>query len=270
MIYLVFDIWILDLPDLSGLGSKRLKARNIKLTLEYDGENYHGWQRQPQMTTIQGVIEETLAGILQEKVNLIGAGRTDAGVHARGQVANFKTQSYLPLKNLKAALNSLLPGDIVARHAALVPDDFHARYQAKSKIYCYTILNSPLPSPFSGKYAYFFPHSLDITAMKRAAKFLVGRHDFSSFRGAGASREDYSRKMKRLRISTEKTFVLLSMEADGFLYNMVRIMAGTLVEVGRGKIAAEEVEKILRARDRRQAGPTLPARGLCLLKVKYR
>lgn len=247
-----------------------MKARNIKLTLEYDGEGYHGWQRQPQMATIQGLVEEALAIILQEKVNLIGAGRTDAGVHAQGQVANFKTQSQIPLKNLKAALNSLLPGDIIVQHIALVSDDFHARYQAKSKIYCYTILNSPFSSPFSRKYVYFFPYSLDLLAMKRAAKFLVGRHDFSSFRGAGASRGDCSRKVKRLRISTEKALVLLNMEADGFLYNMARIITGTLVEVGRGKITVGEVGRILRAKDRRQAGPTLPARGLCLLKVKYR
>ncbi|MCD5397730.1 tRNA pseudouridine(38-40) synthase TruA [candidate division NPL-UPA2 bacterium] len=244
--------------------------RNIKLALEYDGENYHGWQRQPRVVTIQGMIEEALAKILQEKVNLIGSGRTDAGVHARGQIANFKTKSYIPLKNLKAALNSLLPGDIIARRVALVSDDFHARYHAKSKIYCYTILNSPLLSPFSRKYAYFFPHSLDITAMKRAAKFLVGEHDFSSFRGTGTARENCLRKMKGLRISTEKELVLLNMEANGFLYNMVRIIAGTLLEVGRGKIAAGEVKRILGAKDRRQAGPTLSAQGLCLLRVKYR
>lgn len=247
-----------------------MKTRNIKLTLEYDGESYHGWQRQPQVTTIQGAIEEALARILQEKMHLIGASRTDAGVHARGQVANFKTQNRISLKDLKAALNSLLARDIVVRHATLVADDFHARYHAKSKLYCYTILNSPFPSPFFRKYAYFFPHSLDIAAMKRAAKFLVGRHDFSSFRGAGASRGGCLRKVKRLRISTEKDLVLLDIEADGFLHNMARIMAGTLVEVGRGKIAAGEVRRILRAKDRRQAGPTLPAQGLCLLKVKYR
>ena len=259
-------MWI---TTLSGEEPK-LKIRNIKLTLEYDGENYHGWQRQPRAITIQGVIEEALAKILQEKANLIGAGRTDAGVHARGQVANFKTKSNIPLKNLKAALNSLLPGDIVVRHAASVADDFHARYQAKSKLYCYTILNAPLPSPFSRKYTYFFPHPLDMAVMKKAAKFLVGRHDFSSFRGAGMSRGNHIRKVKRLRLLAEKELIRLDIEADGFLYNMVRIVAGTLLEAGRGKIAAGEVGEILRAKDRRQAGPTLPARGLCLLKVQYR
>ncbi len=244
--------------------------KSIKLTFEYDGENYHGWQRQPQVITIQGTIEEALAKILQERVNLIGSGRTDAGVHAQGQVANFKTKSYIPLRNLKAALNSSLPGDIVIRHAALVPDDFHARYHAKSKLYRYTILNSSLLSPFLRKYTYFFSHFLDIAAMKRAAKFLVGKHDFSSFRGAGMAGENCLREVKKLRISAKKEFICLDVEADGFLYNMVRIIAGTLVEVGRGKMAAGEVESILRAQDRRHAGPTLPARGLCLLKVKYR
>lgn len=252
------------------IGNKRLKTRNIKLTLEYDGENYHGWQRQPRVATIQGTIEEALAKILQGKVKLTGSGRTDTGVHARGQVANFKMKSHIPLKNLKAALNSLLPEDIVVRHAVQVPDDFHARYDAQSKTYCYTILNSSFPSPFSRKYAYFFPHSLDTAAMRRAAKCLVGSHDFSSFRGAGMRRGNYLRKMKRLKVSTEKEFIRLDMEADGFLYNMVRIIAGTLLEVGRGKMTAGEVGKILRAKDRRQAGPTLPARGLCLVKVKYR
>lgn len=247
-----------------------MEIRNIKLTLEYDGESYHGWQRQPQLTTVQGRIEETLARIFQEKVHLIGAGRTDAGVHARGQVANFKTQNQISLQNLKVALNGLLPKDILVRQAVLVKDAFHARYQAKSRSYCYTILNSPLSSPFFRKYAYFFSHSLDIADMKKAAKFLVGKHDFSSFRRAGASQGNCLRTVKGLKISTEKDLVLLNIEADSFLYNMVRIMAGTLVEVGRGKIATGEVGRILKAKDRRQAGPTLPAQGLCLLKVKYR
>ena len=247
-----------------------METRNIKLTLEYDGENYHGWQRQPQVPTIQGTIEASLAEIVREKVNLIGSGRTDAGVHARGQVANFKTKSRIPLRNLKAALNGLLPKDIVIKHAVQVPDDFHARYGAKSKLYRYTILNASISSPFSRKYAYFFPCHLDVAAMKRAAKFLVGRHDFSSFRGTGTARENYLRRVTRLRISVEKEFIYLDMEADGFLYNMVRIIAGTLVEVGRGKMVAGEVKEILRAQDRRRSGPTLPARGLCLVRVKYR
>ncbi len=246
-----------------------MQSRNIKLTLEYDGENYHGWQRQPRLTTIQGTIEKALAKIIAEKVNLIGSGRTDAGVHARGQVANFQTKSEIPPKNLQAALNGLLPEDIVIKHTVQVPDDFHARYDAKSKSYCYTILNAPFSSPFSRKYAYFFPHHLDIATMKKAAKFLVGRQDFSSFRGAGATGDNCLREMKMLRITKEKEVIHLNMEADGFLYNMVRIIAGTLVEAGRGKIAATEVKKILKVKDRRQAGPTLPARGLCLLKVKY-
>ncbi len=222
------------------------------------------------ITTIQGIIEEALAKVLQKKISLIGAGRTDAGVHARGQVANFKTKSNLPLKNLKAALNSLLPEDIVVKHAVHVSNDFHARYDAQSKLYRYTILNAPLSSPLLRKYVYFFSYPLDIKAMKRAAEFLAGRHDFSSFRGAGTARENYIRKIKKLKVATEKELICLDMEADGFLYNMVRIIAGTLLDVGRGKITAGEVRKILEAQDRRQAGPTLPARGLCLLRVKYR
>ena len=242
---------------------------NIKLTIEYDGGSYHGWQRQPDSATVQETIEKALAKVLQEKVNLIGASRTDAGVHARGQVANLKTESKIPLRNLKAALNSLLPEDIVIKSCLRVGDDFHARYGAKSKFYRYTILNRPLSSPFVRKYVYFFPHPLDTQAMKKAAKHLVGRHDFSSFRGTGTMRKNCIRTIKKLRVTSRNNFIYIDMEADGFLYNMARTVAGTLLEVGRRKISPQDIKKILQAKDRRRAGSTLPPHGLCLVKVKY-
>ncbi len=243
--------------------------RNIKLTIEYDGTDYHGWQRQPRSATVQETIEKALARVLQEKVNLIGASRTDAGVHARGQAANLKTKSRIPLKNLKAALNSLLLEDIVIKSCLRAMDDFHARYGAKGKFYRYTILNRALSSPFVRKYAYFFPHPLDTQAMKKAAKHLVGRHDFSSFRGTGTMRKNCIRTVKKLTVTSRNNFIYIDMEANGFLYNMARTVAGTLLEVGRGKISPQDIKKILQAKDRRRAGPTLPAHGLCLVRVKY-
>lgn len=243
--------------------------RNIKLTIEYDGTGYHGWQRQPRSATVQETIEKALAKVLQEKVKLIGASRTDAGVHARGQTANFKTKSEIPLRNLRAALNSLLLDDIVIKSCLRTRDRFHARYSAKSKLYRYAILNRALSSPFLRKYAYFFPHPLDVQAMKKAAKHLIGRHDFSSFRGTATGRDSCTRTVKKLTVTSRNNFIHIDMEADGFLYNMARTVAGTLLEVGRGKIIPQDIKKILKARDRRQAGPTLPPHGLCLVKVKY-
>ncbi|MCK4262158.1 tRNA pseudouridine(38-40) synthase TruA [bacterium] len=266
--------------------------RNIKLTIEYDGGSYHGWQRQPHSATVQETIEKALTKVLQEKVNLVGASRTDAGVHARGQAANLKTKSRIPLRNLKAALNSLLPEDIVIKSCLLAEDDFHARYGAKGKFYRYTILNRALPSPFLRKYAYFFPHPLGTHAMKKAAKYLIGRHDFSSFRGQATGRENCIRIVKKLTVKSvdnsvtskkipvgsgsncisldsKHKLIHIDIEADGFLYNMARVISGTLLEVGRGKIGPQDIREILRARDRRHGGPTLPPHGLCLVKVKY-
>ena len=243
--------------------------RNNKLTIEYDGGNYHGWQRQPDPATVQETIEKVLARVLQEKVNLIGASRTDAGVHARGQVASLKTKSEIPLRNLKAALNSLLPEDILIKGSLRAGEEFHARYSAKSKFYRYTILNRALSSPFLRKYAYFFPHPLDTQAMKKAAKHLIGRHDFSSFRGTATGRNSCLRTVKKLTVTSRNNFIYIDMEADGFLYNMARVISGTLLEIGRGKISSQDIKKILPAGDRRRAGPTLPPHGLCLVKVKY-
>lgn len=244
--------------------------RTIKLLIEYDGTNYFGWQLQPQKPTIQGTIEEKWKQITGEKIHLVGSGRTDAGVHAIGQVAHFKTQSLLSLKAIQRALNSLLPPDIVIKEVKEMESDFHARKMAKRKVYEYRILNTPLPSVFHRGYVWHVPQPLDLEKVKRATPILIGKHDFSSFRSTGtptktAIREVYRAEWRR----NSYGLIRFEIEANGFLKQMVRAIVGTLVEVGRGKIAVEDFQKILDSKDRRQSGPTAPAHGLFLKEVKY-
>ena len=246
--------------------------RNLRLLIEYDGTSYCGWQTQTRnklKRSIQGILEDTLRKILQEKINLTGSGRTDAGVHAAGQVANFKTGSDIPLRNLQRSLNSLLPDDIVVKDVKEVSLSFHSRYSARSKRYRYTVLNRPFSCALSRNVVFFYPHPLDIKLMKKAAKAFVGRHDFSAFRNADKKAASSVRRVKKLILKKEGDFIHIDIEADGFLYNMVRSIAGTLIEVGRGKIEAGEAGKILRGKRRDLAGPTAPAKGLCLMAVKY-
>jgi tRNA pseudouridine38-40 synthase len=243
--------------------------RNIKLTVEYDGTNYSGWQRQRNKLTIQGVIEDLLEKILQEKVRLIGAGRTDRRCHAKGLVANFKTNSRLDEKDIQKALNSLLPKDISVTKIREVPLDFHSRYNAKSKIYRYTILNSPYRRPLFERYSYFFPYKLDVELMREEAKCLVGKHDFKSFKNSDGREKDSIRTIKKFKISKKGNFIYFDIEADGFLRGMVRNIVGTLLEIGRGRFKRGDLRRILEEKDRRKAGPAVPAKGLCLLKVKY-
>ncbi|MCF6097633.1 tRNA pseudouridine(38-40) synthase TruA [Thermovorax subterraneus] len=242
---------------------------NVKILLEYDGSNYHGWQRQKNALTIQEVVEKAVFKVTGEKVKVIGAGRTDAGVHARGQVANFHTNCRIPVERLPYAINSHLPEDIAVKGAQVVPDDFHARYSAKSKVYSYTIYNAPFPSPLMRKYSYFYPYTLDVGAMQEAAKAFVGVHDFAAFRASGSSVKSSVRNVIRLEVRKASNVITIEVEADGFLYNMVRIIAGTLLEVGSGKLAPEEIPFVISSRDRERAGITLPAHGLCLEKVVY-
>ena len=242
---------------------------NVKILLEYDGSNYHGWQRQKNALTIQEVVEEAVYKVTGEKVKVIGAGRTDAGVHARGQVANFHTNCRIPVERLPYAINSHLPEDIAVKGAEEVPDDFHARYSAKAKVYTYTIYNAPFPSPLMRKYSYFYPHILDVEAMQEAAKAFVGVHDFTAFRASGSPVKSSVRNVMRLEVKKSKDVITIEVEADGFLYNMVRIIAGTLLEVGSGKRTPEEIPLVISSRDRERAGITLPAHGLCLEKVVY-
>lgn len=244
--------------------------RNIKLTIEYDGTHYQGWQVQPKGPTVQGVVEEKLALLAKEPVHLIGSGRTDAGVHAFGQVAHFKTKNQMDVRSIQKALNSLLPPDIVIQEVEEVTEAFHARKQSKSKIYEYRILNRKIRSAFHRGFAWHIPQRLDFAEMKKATQKVVGEHDFSSFRSVGSPTRTAVRKVIRAEWRKGRDGLLrFEIEANGFLKQMVRAIVGTLVEVGKGKISSEDFQKILNAKKRERAGPTAPAHGLFLIEVKY-
>lgn len=244
--------------------------RTIKLLIEYDGTNYQGWQVQPKGATIQGVIEEKLARLTGEPVHLIGSGRTDAGVHAGGQVAHFKTKSRLDVQTIQRALNSLLPPDIVVLKVEEANEGFHARKSSKSKVYEYWVLNRPLRSVFHRGTAWHVPQTLNLREMKKATRSLIGEHDFSSFQSVGSPKKTAVRKVKRAEWRQSQGGLLhFEIEANGFLKQMVRAIVGTLVEVGKGKIASEDFQRILDSRDRKKAGPTAPPHGLFLKEVKY-
>lgn len=245
--------------------------RNIRLEIEYDGTNYCGWQTQKRVSkpNIQETIEKSLQKILQEKIKIIASGRTDAGVHAQGQIANFKTNSSMPLWKLSKALNAVLPEDIVTTKLDEVGLDFHSRFAAKSKVYRYTILNRKHPTAILKDRVYFYPYPLDVRLMQKESKILLGRHDFKSFQASGSRERNTVRRIKKLKITKSKDLIFVDIEADGFLYNMVRNIVGTLIEIGRGRFRGVSLKKILLSKDRRLAGPTVPARGLCLVEVKY-
>jgi tRNA pseudouridine38-40 synthase len=244
--------------------------RNIKLLIEYDGANYQGWQVQPKGSTIQGMIEEKLTLLTGETIHLIGSGRTDAGVHALGQIAHFKTRSKLDVRSIQRALNSLLPPDIGIQRAEEVEEGFHARKHSQSKVYEYQILNRNLRSVFHRGHAWHIPQELDLGEMKRATQRLMGEHDFSSFRSVGSPTRTAVRRVIRAEWRKSRGGLLrFEIEANGFLKQMVRAIIGTLVEVGKGKISSEEFQRILDSKDRKSAGPTAPAHGLFLKEVKY-
>lgn len=246
--------------------------KRIKLTVSYDGTDYNGWQIQTEpkgVKTIQGVIEEGLNKLTGEKIKVVAAGRTDAGVHALGQVVHFDTNSTIPVDRYPKALESVLPLDIVAVKAELVDESFHARYSAKGKTYHYTIDLGVSPHVFWRRFAYHHPFPLNIDAMQEAAKLLIGTYDFTSFCASGSSVKDFTRTITSSRIWQEGQFLHFQVSGNGFLYNMVRIMVGTLLEVGKGKIAPKEITNIIEAKSRDAAGPTLPPQGLCLVEVKY-
>jgi len=243
--------------------------RNIKLTIRYDGTRYAGWQSQRNAKTVQETIERAIKALTREKVNLIGSGRTDSGVHAMGQVANFKTRSKLPLKNIEMGLNSILPEDILVCGAEEVDLKFNAQTYAKDKIYRYTISNTDFVDPFLRAFAARCFYRLNTREMKRATAFLLGSHDFRSFRTEGGRKDNTVRTIKRIKIEKDGDMIYIDIEANGFLYNMARSVVGTLIEVGRGKIKADSVKEILAMKDRKFCGPTAPAKGLCLMKVRY-
>lgn len=244
--------------------------RNIRLTLEYDGTFYHGWQRQKNALSIQEVIETGLARITGETVRLTGSGRTDAGVHALGQVANFATRSAVPLRAFLHGLNSLLPLDIAVLQAEEVPLAFHARYGALSKTYEYRILNRPVRSPLNRLHAWWLASCLDVAAMQQAAAILIGEHDFFAFRAAGSRPGPAVRRVQEAVWRTQpEGWLTFTISANGFLRGMVRSLVGTLVEIGKGKYPPEHLGMVLEKRDRRLAGPTAPPQGLFLVKVVY-
>jgi tRNA pseudouridine38-40 synthase len=245
---------------------------NLKITVQYDGTRYAGWQTQKgnkQKKGIQEILESTLQGILQEKIRLIGSGRTDAGVHAKAQIANFKTNSKIPPKNLQKALNTLLPKDIIISDIKEVPLYFHSRFAAKSKLYRYQILNRSYSDPFLEDYAYFYHQPLDVKFMRQEAQCLVGKHDFASFQASSKTKKRSIRTIKSLKITRRGDLICIEVKADGFLYNMVRSITGTLIEIGRNRFKKGDLKRILLAKDRKLAGPTVPSKGLFLIKVGY-
>ncbi|EYE87729.1 tRNA pseudouridine synthase A [Fervidicella metallireducens AeB] len=243
--------------------------RNIKLTIEYDGSSYFGWQRQPNKISIEAIIEETIQDLTKEDIKLIGSSRTDSGVHAKGQVANFITECKIPVFKIPSALNSKLPIDIVILDAEEVPLDFHARYSSVGKRYSYTILNRITPPALYKNYVAHCKYDLDFEKMKKASKYFLGTHDFSAFKSTGSSVKTSIRTISDIELIKDEEIIKLYIEGDGFLYNMVRIIAGTLIDVGRGRISCDSIEDIIRSKDRKRAGQTAPASGLCLERVYY-
>lgn len=243
--------------------------RNIKLTIEYDGKEFHGWQKQPNKLNIQGTIEKVLEEITGEKIELYASGRTDAGVHSFGQVANFKTESQIPIEKIPVAINSKIKKSIVIKKAEEVELNFHSRYNCKRKTYYYIINNSKEGSAIYRNLSYHFPIPLAVSKMQQAAKYFEGEHDFKAFKASGTSSKSSVRTIYEANVLTENDNVIIALTGNGFLYNMVRIIAGTLVEVGTGKIEPDEIPEIIESKDRKRAGKTLPPYGLYLMKVEY-
>lgn len=243
--------------------------RNVKLIVEYDGNNYAGWQRQNNAVGIQQIIEEAIKSLTGESVNVIGSSRTDSGVHARGFVCNFKTGSNIPAGNFRDALNNKLPEDVVIHESQEMPLDFHSRFDAKGKRYAYTILNSKQRVAIGRHYSYQCRQELDEKLMQSAAKYFLGTHDFSAFRTMGSSVKTSVRTITELTVERRDKYITVSVSADGFLYNMVRIITGTLIDAGRGRISPEDIPGIIESKDRNRAGRCIPGKGLCLEEVFY-
>jgi len=246
-------------------------CRNIKLTLAYDGTAYHGWQVQcaQHEPTVQGMLEKSLSVLTREHVRIEGAGRTDAGVHAMGQAASFLTGSRIPIEAFPAAINSVLPKDIVVTNAQEMPLDFNARFSAKGKSYRYQIYHRKYPDPFLRNFAFHYPYPLDTDVMEQAAHQYIGKFDWRSFCASGSGRKEFVRTVVKSQIRLDGPMVLFEVTANGFLYNMVRVMVGTLLLAGRGKIKPGMVRDIILAQERKHAGPTVPSHGLYLVEVIY-
>jgi tRNA pseudouridine38-40 synthase len=243
--------------------------RNVRVRLAYDGSRFYGWQRQEGFESVQEALEDALQALLGERIVVHGSGRTDTGVHALGQTASFHVETSLSDHRLLHALNAHLAEGVVLEALETCPDDFHAQKSARGKRYLYLVQNSAFRPAFGRAFRHWVPGALDLEAMRRAARSLVGEHDFSSFASAGSPRRSNVRRVTGLHLWRRRETLCLAIQGNGFLYNMVRAIAGTLLEVGRGKLAPERVAEILAARDRRLAGPTAPAAGLYLLRVLY-
>ena len=243
--------------------------RNVRVLLAYDGSRFFGWQRQEGFESVQGGLEEALLALSGQAVHVISAGRTDTGVHALGHVASFHLESRLSDERLLFALNAHLPVGLAVRALETCPDAFHAQRDARGKRYAYVIRNERVPLPFARPHWHWVPEGLDLAAMRRASRHFLGRHDFGALAGARSPRASNVRTIRSLHWCVRRARLALIVEGDGFLYNMVRTLVGTLLEVGRGKREAESIPALLAARERRAAGPTAPAAGLYLLRVLY-
>lgn len=240
------------------------------LRVAYDGTKYCGWQIQPVGDTVEGKLKEALDNLFNKDINLIGASRTDAGVHSEGNVAVFDCETSIPANKIKYALNNLLPEDIVVTESCEVADDFHPRHTDCVKTYQYRILNTELPDPNRRMNSHFYRGKLDMDAMKKGASHIIGEHDFVCFMASGSQVKDTVRHVYSLDLDRNDDMITMTITGNGFLYNMVRIIAGTLIAVGQGKIKPDEVRDIIESKDRTRAGQTAPAKGLTLKKIEYK
>lgn len=243
--------------------------RNIKIVIEYDGKDFKGWQKQPNRLNIQGEIEQAIEKVCGEKVDLIGSGRTDAGVNALAQVANFKTSGNIPVDKIPYALNSQLKKSIRIISAQEVEESFHSRYACKKKTYRYTINNTEQGTAIFRNMECHYSNKLDEGEMNKAIQYFIGEHDFKAFKASGTSSKSSVRIIYEAKVWREDNRVYIQLTGNGFLYNMIRIIAGTLIEVGEKKIKPEKIKEIIQSRNREMAGKTMPACGLCLMNVEY-
>ncbi len=243
--------------------------RYFRATVEYDGTDFAGFQWQHGQRTVQGVLETAIAKRTDQTIRLTGAGRTDSGVHAYGQVISFAVETRIPVESMSLALNTVLPRDISVRNVSEVDESFSARFSASSRLYYYLILNQASQSPLLRRYSAFQPLPLDVEAMQTAAEHLIGERDFASFTNVLDAGKTTMREVTRCRVSLRQNFVVVRIEANAFLRGMVRTIVGTLIQVGAGKRAPESIHEVLEARDRQSAGPSAPAQGLYLMRVRY-
>ena len=243
--------------------------RRVKLTVAYDGTNYHGWQIQPEGDTIEAELNRHLSDLLREEIHVLGASRTDAGVHAQGNVAVFNTSHRMPVDKIALAMNTRLPADIKVQKSEQVADDFHPRFCETRKTYRYQIWNRPIPNPLVSRFSTYYYYKLDEKKMQQAADYLIGEHDFSSFCTAKPDRPNHVRTIYRCDVTRDGDMITVMITGNGFLYNMVRIIVGTLFQIGGGLIPPEEMKAILEAKDRSRAGDTARPEGLTLMEIEY-